>query len=794
MDGGRAAAGGAAAAGHSGLSGVRGARRAAAVVAVAIAASAAAADLTGAGTRGAPGTGARARLAGTPAAGQVAASASGPGLRRVSYRGYTFAVPHGWAVIDERARPTACVRFDQHAIYLGSVSPREFCPSWLIGTTEAMLVQPGPAAARPAAVLDAVARQVVVQAPGVRITATYDTNLALIERVLRGASLPVPGAGNGVAATRGAATEPWAAAAIASASGASARAVPPLPATVASYQGLGFDACAAPSSSYMTAWRRRSPYRAIGIYIGGADRACAQPNLTPSWVRQQAAAGWRFIPLYVGPQAEFGEVRAPVWQGTAAARDAAAQARRLGFGPRTPIYYDMEAYRPRWRGTVLRLLSAWTTELHRLGYLSGAYSSSDSGVADLAASYFSRAYAMPGIIYDALWNGVRSTADRHFRPGEWAHHQRIHQFRGNVTREYGGDRINVDLDVLDVRITSATATIQPSQAVALPGQAADLFYRARGGMLMFAQFRPGSGWGRPRRTGLVARSAPSVVRTGSLVDVVYQGGSGRIWAASFRPGGTLVSRSRLTALGIAGSAPRAVARGGVIDVFWRGSADDHLWHGEYAPGDGWSGPQDLGGSLASPPSPVVAGSGRIDVFWKGRDASLWYTASASGARWSAPASLGMGPLGGPPMATAQPDGAVQVCWAGSGNPHVWEGFYQPGRGWRGPRDLGGVLRSAPWPVTAGGVARVLWLGPGHALDGIEHRPGGEWNRSGWRVQPSLRGAWVAAAPFAAAGGRGQVLRAFWQGRGGWLWAAALASDRWSAPRRLAATPPRRGQR
>ena len=29
--------------------------------------------------------------------------------------------------------------------------------------------------------------------------------------------------------------------------------------------------------------------RAVGIYIGGSDRACAQPDLTASWVRQQQA-------------------------------------------------------------------------------------------------------------------------------------------------------------------------------------------------------------------------------------------------------------------------------------------------------------------------------------------------------------------------------------------------------------------------------------------------------------------------------------------------------------------------
>ncbi|MGW4501137.1 glycoside hydrolase domain-containing protein, partial [Micromonospora sp. NPDC004336] len=68
------------------------------------------------------------------------------------------------------------------------------------------------------------------------------------------------------------------------------------------FTGLGFDTCTAPSNASMKAWLA-SPYRAVGIYIGGNGRACAQPNLTRDWVTTQAAAGWRFFPLYVGPQA-----------------------------------------------------------------------------------------------------------------------------------------------------------------------------------------------------------------------------------------------------------------------------------------------------------------------------------------------------------------------------------------------------------------------------------------------------------------------------------------------------------
>ena len=154
----------------------------------------------------------------------------------------------------------------------------------------------------------------------------------------------------------------------------------PLPAAATSYTGQGFDACTAPSAAQMQAWRQRSPYRAVGIYIGGSDRACAQPDLTASWVRQQQAAGWHFMPIYVGPQASFGEITA-AGQRRRPARPRTRSARPSCWasGRARPIYYDMEAY-PAARGRqVLRFLTAWTRELHALQYTSGVYSNSLSG-------------------------------------------------------------------------------------------------------------------------------------------------------------------------------------------------------------------------------------------------------------------------------------------------------------------------------------------------------------------------------------------------------------------------------
>lgn len=616
-------------------------------------------------------------------------------LKVVMYRGYSFRVPRSWPVIDNASRPHGCVRFDQHAVYLGPVSGEQSCPSWLLGTTESLLIQPGPAGVTRFSSEDQVARSITARAPGIVVTATFAKDPTLIGRILTSAGLPAPmltgtdQAAQGGTGSRSRHLDGGAVSAMigvqASPALHGAMPLPPLPATVASYRGRGFDACNTPSRRMMRAWRGHSPYRAIGIYIGGSDRACAQPNLSRSWVRYAATAGWRFIPLYAGPQAAFGELRHPVRQGTAAARDAVTDARRLGFGRHTPIYYDMEAYRPRARPLALRFESAWTRQLHRLGYSSGLYSSSDSGIADLSAQYGSRRYARPDVIDDAEWNGAANTNDRNLRQGQW-HLRRIHQYRVNVTQRYGGVRINIDQDFLQVRLNALTAaTARSTSAVTLTGGETDRFYRFHG-VLWLKRHTPKGGWARPRLTRLRPASAPSAVSLGSQAEVFYADSSGHLQAVTFSATGKRIGLRALTKMGVIGSEPRAVAQlDGVIDVFWHGSADDHLWHAEFLPGSGWFGPQRLGGALESYPVPVLSSPGMTSVLWEGKDKSLWWVRRGLSGRWSPPRRLGFGPLGGQPVATAQASGGIQVYWHGAGHSVVWEAFYRPGTGWHGPR-------------------------------------------------------------------------------------------------------------
>jgi hypothetical protein len=320
--------------------------------------------------------------------------------KTVRFGGKVVRVPASWPVYRLSQHPGMCVRMDRRAVYLGSPAPDQRCPAdAAVGRRRAILVDP---------------------AAGARASA-----LPVAPRALAGAS-----------------------------------------ASGGPFAGLGFDACSAPSAKAMAAWRE-SPYRAVGVYIGGANRACSQPNLTSSWVASQTSAGWHLIPTYVGLQAPtssctscamFTGTKASA-QGAAAAEDAAAQAGAVAIGPGSPIYFDLESYTRTASATaaVLTFLEAWTRKLHQLDYVSGVYSSSASGIADLAARVGS-GYLLPDDLWIANWNGQKSTSDPVVPASAWANHQRIHQYRGGHDETYGGVTINIDNDYVDGATVGDAAT------------------------------------------------------------------------------------------------------------------------------------------------------------------------------------------------------------------------------------------------------------------------------------------------------------------------------------------------
>jgi Domain of unknown function (DUF1906) len=215
----------------------------------------------------------------------------------------------------------------------------------------------------------------------------------------------------------------------------------------------------------MQMWWDSSPYTSVAIYIGGANRGCAQPNLTTSWVNTVIGQGWRLLPIWVGPQAPCSPLGSTtklpldpaaamnqgVVQGTAAADRAAA----LGFGWLAPVYYDMEAYPAGGdcSKAVLAFTSGWTSALNQRGYLAGYYSSLCSGIADQAAGITTSPNVL-NAVWIAAWNDTPNIFGFN-TPGcalwdlWWSNHQRVHQFRGGHDETWGGVTINMDSNAVD---------------------------------------------------------------------------------------------------------------------------------------------------------------------------------------------------------------------------------------------------------------------------------------------------------------------------------------------------------
>jgi hypothetical protein len=335
--------------------------------------------------------------------------------RTVSYDGVTATVPADWPVTDLDGK-TGCVRYDQHAVYLGTPTGSN-CPAQLVGHVETLQLTGGHAVVTSGAEgLAAAVRRSVAPQSALDVAPAPAARTAIAARTVAG----------GV------------------------------------FHGLGFDTCAAPSAAAMTAWRTASPYGAANIYIGGTDSACAQANLTATWVAGVSAQGWTLIPTFVGLQAPGTGIGSmfstntttAASQGKVAAINAARIMAGLGMAPHlgNPVYFDMEAYNTTKATTVAAVkafTNAWTVELHAEGYVSGIYGSSASMMTNLV-EWNGTSYNSPDDIWFAHWGTPSTPAhDSYIPDAMWANQQRIHQYQGGHNETYGGVTINIDNDALN---------------------------------------------------------------------------------------------------------------------------------------------------------------------------------------------------------------------------------------------------------------------------------------------------------------------------------------------------------
>ncbi|NOL40753.1 DUF1906 domain-containing protein [Kribbella sandramycini] len=376
-------------------------------------------------------------------------AASGPAAaaetRTVSYRGFEVRVPAGWPVVDLDQEPTACVRFDRPAVYVGRSSAQADCPARLVGRSTGLVLEPLSAGKVSS---PGLLRRAVPEA-GVLATAYYEPGAeqAAAEVLATGRT--------GVGAKAAAAPR--------------AAAVAPSVVASGNLNGEAFDTCTAPPQPTMDAWQ--PAYQAIGVYISGANRGCDQPNLTAEWVTANAAKGWQFLLIDVGLQApcstiygptkQFSSVPATAFaQGKTAAANAVIAAQGLGFAQRSAIYSDIEHYpsTAACKAAVLSYLSGWTQELHSRGYVSGVYSSASSGGADLASAYTNTAYTRPDNLWFAHWGSTPVGTSRFIPATMWNNHQRVHQYVGDTSETNGGVTLKIDKNRVDLTAPPAAPT------------------------------------------------------------------------------------------------------------------------------------------------------------------------------------------------------------------------------------------------------------------------------------------------------------------------------------------------
>jgi hypothetical protein len=433
--------------------------------------------------------GALALGAATPVSAAPSASTTGSSTKTVTFRDVSVRVPSSWPVV-RLAGKAGCVRFDRHAVYVGDPA-RITCPPHLVGRTQAVHLTT-------AGAQGVVAPDRVVSSAGSDVTAVVSSGGSSAAARRIASTVAFAGSAERVTAPTGL----RGARSLAAMGQGSTSAQPKRSLSGAktlqdaTFTGQGFDACTARSLSELSTWYAASPYKAVNMYIGGASRGCAQPNLNASWVTGAVGQGWVLIPTYVGLQApcrEYPNVINPAQaaaQGSAAADDAIAQLNNLGLGVGNPVYFDMEAFsysNTGCRQAVLDFLDAWTAQLHARGYVSGVYGSASSTIRALVSQLSVPSFDQPDQLWIARWcadlsSCDTSTNDPEVPADQWANHQRIRQYRGGHNETWGGVTINIDSNTVDAAVAPTDLAAEGSFVRVTGGE---VIYRIAGGAPLY---------------------------------------------------------------------------------------------------------------------------------------------------------------------------------------------------------------------------------------------------------------------------------------------------------------------
>jgi hypothetical protein len=221
-------------------------------------------------------------------------------------------------------------------------------------------------------------------------------------------------------------------------------------------QRLGWDSCGVGSTGNAKAFWSNTPYWNMGLYLGGSSYGGGCTRWSSTDVFGLQSQGWRFLPLWVGPQApctgfssRFSSDPATAFnQGKSEA--VSAYQKIVAFGWDTlnaPIIYDLEGFDTSNSGCVAaaqQFISGWVYQMHLPpAQKAGVYGSTCSS--DLQA--YAGIANTPDFIDGANWSGNRNTGSLAcVNSGYWAFNQRHKQYQGDHNETWNGVTLNVDSD------------------------------------------------------------------------------------------------------------------------------------------------------------------------------------------------------------------------------------------------------------------------------------------------------------------------------------------------------------
>ncbi|MBO0728401.1 MAG: DUF1906 domain-containing protein [Acidimicrobiaceae bacterium] len=671
-------------------------------------------------------------------------------------------VPSSWPVINLTGTKQ-CALLNQHAVYLGTQAPDAACPAHAFGKTGAVQIQPltsasdayraampttiGGQSARvdPASTATQTAEAALPQANALvsvswgdsSTTPTSQATASQIQGSISTSSGSLPPSATTRSSHRGKAR-----ASTARLTAFSKGLLAPR-AQASATVGRGFDTCSAPSLGQMQAWLG-SPYRTVGVYIGGANAACAQPNLTPSWIATVEDQGWSIIPIYVGLEAPCAaqgglasiNAASAASQGAQAASDAVTDAQGVGLGRGTPIFFDMEAYGTGCSAAVTTFLSAWNAQLTALGYSSGVYEST-SNIADLVRI----PAAQPDILWFAQWDGIATVSNSSVPSYLWTGNRRMKQYLGGHVETYGGVAIDIDSDFVDAVLNGPTFPSpdawQSSSALYEPVADQVQVYAARVGNSTYERFysyssNSWSGW--LNLGGVVTSGSPvafyepvanqlqvyQVGPGGSVYEDFYSYSSNR-WSGWFSLGGQFsgtpaafyqpeTNEVQVYATSTGGAAE--------VDVYSYGS---NRWSGWINLGSGMSG---------SPAAFYQPEANQVQVYEVGPGLSLYEDFySYSSNSWSGWLNLG-GQVSGTPAAFYEPQANQVQVYVRSTGGAPYEDFYSySANRWSGWLYLGGQMNGSPAAIYDQGANQVQVYAVG--TDGAAYEDFYSYSSNSW---------------------------------------------------------------